>query len=116
MTQYSKTYNVQRKIYVCPLSSFNAKFYGGGLMFQCLFDGKKRDVFAAGGRYDRLIEEHRPRIHGQSGQCHAVGFNLGWDKLWSSMNRHQKMTSKSYLKKPHDAPRAQWPVRRVSHL
>ncbi|KAI9829616.1 MAG: hypothetical protein M1826_005506 [Phylliscum demangeonii] len=49
---YAKQFNIQRKIYLSPLSSFNAKFYTGGLLFQCLYDGKKRDVFAAGGRFD----------------------------------------------------------------
>lgn len=113
VTTYAKQFKVQRKIYLSPLSSFNDKFYTGGLLFQCLFDGKRKDVFAAGGRYDRLIEEHRPRIQSQSSDCHAVGFSLGWDKLWTSMNRFYKVTARSFLKKPEKSLGGQWARRRV---
>lgn len=37
----------------------------GGILFQCLYDTKKREVLAAGGRYDRLIEENRPKVQGK---------------------------------------------------
>jgi translation initiation factor 2-alpha kinase 4 len=97
------------------LSSVNAKFYSGGLLFQCLYGGKKRDVFAAGGRYDRLIDEQRPKFQSQSSKCHAVGFNLGWDKLWISMNRYQKSVPKTFLKQLQAAAHpGHWPIRRVS--
>ena len=75
---YAKRFNVQRSVYVSPLSSFNDKFYRNGILFQCLYDAKRRQVFAAGGRYDSLIQEHRPRVQKSSDACHAVGFNLGW--------------------------------------
>lgn len=29
-------------------------------MFQCIFDSTRRDILAAGGRYDKLVEENRP--------------------------------------------------------
>ena len=113
---YTKKYTVRRKIYLSPLSSFNDKFYNGGVLFQCLYDGKKRDVFAAGGRYDRLVEGHRLKAHAQHSICHVVGFSLGWDKLWSSMNQFQKRTARPFLKKAEQAVGSQWIIRRVSRV
>ena len=37
----------------------------GGVLFTCLFESSKREVLAAGGRYDALIEENRPIATGQ---------------------------------------------------
>ncbi|KAI9807305.1 MAG: hypothetical protein M1833_000048 [Piccolia ochrophora] len=113
---YADEFNIQRKIYVSPLSSFNDKFYRGGILFQCLFDSKSKDVFAAGGRYDRLIEDHRPTRQGQPAPCRAVGFSLGWEKLFTSMSRFQKSTSKAFLKKTADEIKGQWISRRCDAL
>ncbi|KAK8221149.1 kinase-like protein [Phyllosticta capitalensis] len=115
---YLKKFNVQRKIYFAPLSSFNSKFYSGGIMFQCLFDTKRRDVLAAGGRYDRLIEEHKPKSLGEFTGCHAVGMNIGWDRLVTSMARHHKSHSKAFLKKAQEEENGsgQWPTRRCDVL
>ncbi|KAH0562566.1 hypothetical protein GP486_002750 [Trichoglossum hirsutum] len=113
---YLNMFNVRRKIYVSPLSSFNDKFYQGGLTFQCLYDTKRRDVFAAGGRYDRLILEYRPKLRGQFQSCHAVGFNLGWEKIFTSMNRFQRNASKAFLKKAEEVSAGSWSARRVRLL
>ncbi|KAF2841608.1 kinase-like protein [Patellaria atrata CBS 101060] len=77
---YMKQLDVQHKVYISPLSSFNEKFYTGGILFQCLYDTKRRDVLAAGGRYDRLIQDHHPKLQGNFSGCHAVGMNLGWER------------------------------------
>jgi translation initiation factor 2-alpha kinase 4 len=119
--KYLKQLGVRRKVYICPLSSFNEKFYTGGVLFQCLFDKKKRDVLAAGGRYDRLIEEHKPKVHGQFTGCHAVGFNLGWDRLVTLMARfHQNIgKSNAFLKKSTSNAEelaGAWTVRRCDVL
>ncbi|KMP03056.1 serine/threonine-protein kinase gcn2 [Coccidioides immitis RMSCC 2394] len=82
---YLKRFRVRRKIYISPLSSVNNKFYGGSILFQCIFDTRRKDVFAAGGRYDSLIQEFRPKIMSSRPQCHAVGFYLSFDKLTASM-------------------------------
>ncbi|KAI9721487.1 MAG: hypothetical protein M1812_002249 [Candelaria pacifica] len=113
---YLKGFGIHQKVYVNPLSSFNDKFYKGGLLFQCLYDTKKRDVFAAGGRYDHLIHEHRPRTQGQSGVCHAVGFNLGWEKLYTSMTRLQKSGAKAFLKHKGEDLQGRWNTRRCDVL
>ncbi|KAF1813189.1 Serine/threonine-protein kinase, partial [Eremomyces bilateralis CBS 781.70] len=101
LVRCTKQFGVGRKVYICPLSSFNEKFYGGGILFQCIYDSKKRDVLAAGGRYDSLIEEYKPKAQGHFTGCRAVGMNLGWDRIVASMGRYaRKMPSKpNYVKK-----------------
>ena len=98
VVRYLKRFKITRRIYINPLSSLNEKFYRGGILFQCLYDNKKRDVFAAGGRYDRLIREFAPRAKGRGMDRHAVGFNLGWEKLVVAMLRFQKTAAKKFLK------------------
>ncbi|KAH8663991.1 serine/threonine-protein kinase gcn2 [Xylariales sp. PMI_506] len=92
---FTQRLGVRSKIYVNPLSSFREDFFVGGILFQCVYDKKFKDVFAAGGRYDQLIREHRPRIGDQSHQRHAVGFSLSWERL----ARLPKTTGKAFLKK-----------------
>lgn len=119
---YMKLWNVKRKVYISVLSSFNERFYAGGILFQCLFDTKQREVLAAGGRYDRLIEEYRPRTSGHAhpnAGYHAVGVNLGWDRLVSSMARWLKKPQKSTFLKKHaeeDTPSISWMPRRCDCL
>ncbi|KAF2652136.1 kinase-like protein [Lophiostoma macrostomum CBS 122681] len=122
VVSYMKHWIIKRKMYISVLSSFNEKFYTGGVLFQCLFDTKKREVLAAGGRYDRLIEEYRPKglSHTRSiGGYHAVGMNLGWDRIVNSMARHLKKPGKSaFLKKQaeEDTPAISWMPRRCDCL
>jgi translation initiation factor 2-alpha kinase 4 len=119
---YMKHWNVKRKIYISALSSFNEKFYTGGVLFQCLFDGKKREVLAAGGRYDRLIQEYRPKGPGHAHPAsayHAVGVNIGWDRLVNSMMRYLKKPERStFLRKQaeEDTPAVSWMPRRCDCL
>lgn len=110
-------FGLHRKIYICPLASYNEKFYAGGVIFQSVHDKKSRSVFAAGGRYDHLIASHRTR--GQTTPlCHAVGVNIGWDGLIASMLRYQKdATNGAYLKKKHDESQSSlWDAKRCDVL
>jgi len=111
---YLKRLEVRSKVFINPLSSLKEKFYKGGILFSCLYDSKRRDVFAAGGRYDSLIREYRPRIGNQSEDRHAVGFSLAWERLSTSMARFQKSSSKTFLKKVEDELNGIWTLRRVS--
>ena len=111
---YLKRFNVKRKIYINPLSSFNDRFYQGNLLFQCIYDSKRRDVFAAGGRYDRLIQTYQTST--KSINQHAVGFNLGWEKLFTSMSRYLKNPGKSFLKGSEEDPGTPWRLRRCDVL
>lgn len=113
VTVYLHRFDLKRKIFINPLSSYNEKFYRGNLLFQCLYDNKKRDVFAAGGRYDRLIQEHRPKL--TKDDRHAVGFNLSWQGLCTSMTKYHKSAAKSKTKK-RDVFDASWMPRRCDVL
>ncbi|KAF2272310.1 kinase-like protein [Westerdykella ornata] len=125
VVSYMKHWNIKRKVYINALSSFNEKFYSGGILFQCVFDTKKREVLAAGGRYDKLIQEYRPRVGGQAhptGGYHGVGMNLGWDRLVNSMARFLKKPEKTaptaFLKKhaEEENPALSWVPRRCDCL
>ena len=105
---YLRRLNVTRKVYISPLSSVNESFYRGNLFFQCIFDTPKKEVFAAGGRYDRLIESYKTSASSKLKEdtIHAVGFNFNWDRLCSSMSRFQRATAKTKMrKKAHHEPR-----------
>lgn len=123
LDEYLKLYRIRRKVFFCPLASFSDKFYQGNIMIQLLYNNtKKRDVLAAGGRYDHLIEDHRPRLTGSVSStyqptCHAVGVNIAWDRLVSSMVRHQKQSGSQFLKKPSESEMVgTWASRRCDVL
>lgn len=108
--EYCKRLGVGTKVYINPLNSLKEGFYTGGILFSCLYDKKTKDVFAAGGRYDQLIKEHRPRIGGQFGERHAVGFSLAWERL----ARVSKVSGRPFLKKGEEEGNGMFNTRRVS--
>ncbi|KAL9000043.1 MAG: hypothetical protein Q9169_001288 [Polycauliona sp. 2 TL-2023] len=123
---YLERFHVKRKVYVNPLVSYNEKFYRGNFLFQCVYDSKKKNVFAAGGRYDQLIKEHQliqnpssvsgQRANGGPGNnpnCHAVGFNLSWRDLHRSMERyHRGLTNRTSKAKKGLDTNSAWPQAR----
>lgn len=98
LVSYVQSFGVKRKVYINPLSSLNDKFFRGSILFQCVFDSKRRDIFAAGGRYDHLIQEFSPKVLSSRSQSHCVGFNLSLDRLGASMFEHLKKSNKIFLK------------------
>lgn len=72
---------VKTTISVNPLSSFREAFYSGGILFTCVFRAKVKEVFAAGGRYDSLIQELRLNVGDRHEQRRAVGFSLSWQNF-----------------------------------
>lgn len=109
---YAKRLGVHNKIYINPLSSFREDFFQGGILFQCVYDKKFRDVFAAGGRYDSLIREHRPKLGNNNEQRHAVGFSLSWEKL--ARIPKAAGSSKSFMKKAEAEAHGIFNAKRVS--
>lgn len=101
--EYCKHLGVKSKFYVTPLHCFNEKFFRGGIMFACVYDRKTKDVFAAGGRYDSLIKEFRPKTGDKYEERHAVGVTLGWERLAQTP---AKTGGKAFLKKaaPDEEP------------
>lgn len=94
LLELSKTLSllgVHRSVYISPLISYNAKYYTNGLLFQCIYEGKTRSVFAAGGRYDALVAT----LHAAGPQsvpvcpC-AVGVSIAMDGLLRELLRIQK--------------------------
>jgi translation initiation factor 2-alpha kinase 4 len=116
VTTYLARLKVKQKVYINPLSCINEKFYRGNILFQCLFNSKNRSMLAAGGRYDRLIQQHRP--HSKIQDLHAVGFNLGWHSLVSSMLKYQDAgsTGKAFLKRGEEQIDSSWTTRRCDVL
>lgn len=114
LVAYLEGFEVKRKTFINPLSSLNDKFFKGGILFQCVFDSKRRDVFAAGGRYDSLVREFSPKALMTPSQTHAVGFNLSWDRLSSSMGEYLKGLTKVSFRHPDVETGAFWKTRRVS--
>nr|ATL63226.1 protein kinase GCN2 [Pestalotiopsis microspora] len=109
---FAKRFGLHSKVYVNPLSSFRERFFVGGMLFQCVYDKKYKDVFAVGGRYDSLINEHRPRMGNQSHQRHAVGFSLAWEKLAMI----PKAAGKAFLKKADAEPQGMFNTKRCDVL
>ncbi|KAL9048225.1 MAG: hypothetical protein Q9162_007814 [Coniocarpon cinnabarinum] len=118
LCKYLKRFGFRRRVYVSPLSSINDKFYRSGVMFQLLFDSRRRDIVAAGGRYDALIQA----LSSQQGSFNtatprAVGTNIAWERIVTSMARMQKQSGIAYLKNPDQAVELeQWNVRPVDVL
>lgn len=102
-------------MYVTPLNTLNEGFFPGGILFSCLYDRKVKDVFAAGGRYDGLIKEHRPKIGSNFEERHGVGFSLNWEK---QLIQHvpTKAAGKAFLKKTEEETPGIFNMRRVSRL
>jgi eukaryotic translation initiation factor 2-alpha kinase 4 len=113
---YMKNMQIGRKAFINPLGSFNENFYTGGIMFQCLYDTKRRDVLAAGGRYDKLIDEFKPKGQNSLFGSHAVGIKIGWDRIVTSMGRFQRGTGKGFLKKAEEELPGPWQTRRCDIL
>ena len=114
--RYLGLYSVQRRIYINPLSSYNEKFYSGNLLFQCVFDQKRRSVLAAGGRYDELIRDFQP-LTLRKNRVHAVGFQLAWTGLCAEMSKYLKKLAKTKSKRRPDHLRfSAWKTRRCDAL
>ncbi|KAJ5287211.1 Serine/threonine-protein kinase GCN2 [Penicillium angulare] len=111
---YLQSFGLKRKVYINPLSSLHDKFYRGSILFQCVFDRKRRDVFAAGGRYDRLIQDFSPKVLSNRPQAHAVGFNLGSDRLASAMTEY--LQTKAPPKETDTGGELYWTARRCDVL
>lgn len=93
--QYLNHIGIYHKLYLTPLGSFNAKFYDGGMLVQCVHERKStRDVIAAGGRYDSLVRAQRTSSASHTPQG-AVGVSIGLDRLVANLLKSAKGSSKS---------------------
>ena len=118
LVEYLNRFGMRRKIYFSPLSSVNEKFYRSNIMFQCLFDGRKRDIFAAGGRYDSLISGQQPHPLNTCAARHGVGANIAWERIVMSMTQMQRRPAGTAHIKKSDLPTSlnRWASRRCDVL
>ncbi|KAJ8606060.1 hypothetical protein MRB53_041215 [Persea americana] len=90
---------LSRKIWLAPLSCFNAKFYDDGILLQCVHQRKtSRDVLAAGGRYTSLVRACG-RANASDQSQGVVGMSIGFDRLVAHMLKQAKAESKSAFTK-----------------
>src|SRR6185436_4993287 len=76
-----------------------ANNYSGGILFQCLRSKGGHDLFAQGGRYDKLIAELQPPDPKRR-PTYAVGMRIAWERLVTSMVKYQhRMEGKTGNKK-----------------
>ena len=115
LVSYLSRMNVRRKVYLCPLSSYNEKFYRGHFFFQCLYDRKRRAVFAAGGRYDTLIRDHQT-LPSRESTLHGAGFQMTWSGLCTGLMSYLNTQTKSKAKRRPQIDRANWITRRCDVL
>ncbi|KAK5993640.1 Serine/threonine-protein kinase ppk28-like protein [Cladobotryum mycophilum] len=111
VVEYAKRLGISSKIYINPLNSLKESFYTGGILFSCIYDRKSKDVFAAGGRYDQLINEQRLKVGGQFEKRHAVGFSLAWERLAKTP---KSGGNSAFLRKSEDDPSSIFVGQRVS--
>ncbi|KFZ24563.1 hypothetical protein V502_00948 [Pseudogymnoascus sp. VKM F-4520 (FW-2644)] len=116
VVKYIHRFGVTSKIFITPLGSIRERFYKGGMLFSCLYDRDKKEVFAAGGRYDSLVREFLPKAARQPEVCHAVGFNFAWENLAQSMFSYHQKSIKKQSKKPAIELRGIWTGKRCDVL
>lgn len=89
---------ITRPIVVSPLLCFKHELHLGGVCFQTrLRKGKRRDVFAEGGRYDKLVESLAMPGTRQTERT-LVGVQLAVSKLSRTMAaRTSNSTAKSTI-------------------
>ncbi|KAJ3417189.1 hypothetical protein HDV05_006395 [Chytridiales sp. JEL 0842] len=92
---------LKEKVVVMPLMCYNAPYYKGSLMFQVASKGRKLDVFAAGGRYDLLVNELRRPFFPRQPLC-AVGVNIAISKLLNHASIHHSETPHNWFRHNDD--------------
>lgn len=91
LTTYCRNLGVRHKIVFNPLLMYNNQYYKGGIMFQAVDDAKRKNILAAGGRYDSLIQQFRHPVIGSSAhrKVYAIGVNLAIEKFVTAISQYQ---------------------------
>ncbi|RIB06418.1 kinase-like domain-containing protein [Gigaspora rosea] len=105
---YTQCLDVRHNITFVPLLTYNNHYYKNGMIFQTV-DSSRKDLIAAGGRYDSLIQKFRPPI--ASGvsvrqQIFAVGVNIAVQKIVIALENYQIAISKMIQKKKLEEERS----------
>lgn len=109
LTTRLKQFNIQRRVLISPLLTYKASYYTGNMFFQCVKDGQRQEVLAAGGRYDALMQRFRyPSSVQSSGSFQAVGVSIAVSKIALAMSRYQSKAMSAVLTNPHDSIPRMW--------
>ncbi|CAG8527185.1 5428_t:CDS:10, partial [Acaulospora morrowiae] len=89
LLKYAKCLGVHYEIRFAPLLTYN-NHYHDGIIFQVLDDNNHKDVLAAGGRYDTLMQRfHNPVQVGNKQPVYAIGVNISVQKIVYTLRSYQ---------------------------
>ncbi|EPQ30765.1 uncharacterized protein PFL1_01666 [Pseudozyma flocculosa PF-1] len=84
-------FGVQRRFLFTPLLAQSSNLYRGGVFFTVVRAGKRRDVVAAGGRYDALLKRFSTPSSSSSASLHGVGVQIAVGKLTLGLAKYQEV-------------------------
>ncbi|GAC92821.1 hypothetical protein PHSY_000377 [Pseudozyma hubeiensis SY62] len=87
----ARFFGVQRRFLFSPLLAQSSSLYKGGVLFTVVRAGKRRDVVAAGGRYDGLLKHFANPSAASSAPLHGVGVQLAVGKLTLGLSKYQEV-------------------------
>ncbi|KAJ1593892.1 hypothetical protein NDA11_006353 [Ustilago hordei] len=87
----ARFFGVQRKFLFSPLLAQSNSLYKGGVLFTVVRAGKRRDVVAAGGRYDSLLKHFANPSTASSAPLHGVGVQMAVGKLTLGLSKYQEV-------------------------
>lgn len=97
----AQDFGVQRKFIFCPLLAQSSVLYRGGVLFTVVRAGKRRDVVAAGGRYDSLLKRFS-NPSSTPAPAHGVGVQIAVGKLTLGLAKHQEVQVPRLLSRPEE--------------
>ncbi|KAJ1652233.1 eukaryotic translation initiation factor 2-alpha kinase [Dispira simplex] len=98
-------FHLKHRLVYCPLLVNNYAYYRDHFFFQLVIDGKKREVLATGGRYDRLVEHFLPpnkKVRGTF--VAAAGANIAIQKIIFEVASYQSSFLRSLTFKHDTVP------------
>ena len=84
-------FGVQRRFLFSPLLAQSSSLYKGGVLFTVVRAGKRRDVVAAGGRYDALLKHFANPSTASTAPLHGVGVQMAVGKLTLGLSKYQEV-------------------------
>ncbi|SPO23931.1 related to GCN2 - ser/thr protein kinase [Ustilago trichophora] len=87
----ARFFGVQRRFLFSPLLAQSNSLYKGGVLFTVVRAGKRRDVVAAGGRYDALLKHFANPSAASSAPLHGVGVQIAVGKLTLGLSKYQEV-------------------------
>ncbi|GAK67722.1 kinase-like protein [Moesziomyces antarcticus] len=87
----ARFFGVQRRFLFSPLLAQSSSLYKGGVLFTVVRAGKRRDVVAAGGRYDALLKHFANPSTASAAPLHGVGVQLAVGKLTLGLSKYQEV-------------------------